>query len=85
MLVPRPSKLRNQVESALVLSPWLLAHVETPISEHPRLSKFLLFSAPPNGNDLLTASLILAIMAGRGFGCRKKPVQAGGRPAAVEG
>jgi phosphate transport system permease protein len=45
-----------------VLSPWLVKHVETPISEHPRLSKFFLFDAPPNGNDILAASLILAIM-----------------------
>jgi phosphate transport system permease protein len=45
-----------------VLAPWLLAHLETPISEHPRLSQFPLFNGPPNGNDLLAASLILAIM-----------------------
>lgn len=45
-----------------VLSPWLVQHVETPISEHPLLSKFPLFDAPPNGNDMLAASLILAIM-----------------------
>src|SRR4051794_18565771 len=45
-----------------VLSPWLVKHVETPISENPHLSKFFLFDAPPNGNDILAASLILAIM-----------------------
>jgi phosphate transport system permease protein len=45
-----------------VLSPWLVQHVETPISLHPRLSRFPLFDAPPNGNDVLAASLILAIM-----------------------
>jgi phosphate transport system permease protein len=45
-----------------VLAPWLSTHVETPISEHPHLSKFVLFDAPPNGNDILAASLILAIM-----------------------
>jgi phosphate transport system permease protein len=45
-----------------VLSPWLLQHVETPISERPWLTRFPLFNAPPNGNDILAASLILAIM-----------------------
>jgi phosphate transport system permease protein len=45
-----------------VLSPWLVQHVETPISENPTLSRFNLFNAPPNGNDILAASLILAIM-----------------------
>jgi phosphate transport system permease protein len=45
-----------------ILAPWLMQHVETPISEHPRLSRFFLFNAPPNGNDILAASLILAIM-----------------------
>ena len=45
-----------------VLSPWLVQHVETPISENATLSKFALFNAPPNGNDILAASLILAIM-----------------------
>ena len=45
-----------------VLSPWLVQHVETPISENATLSKFALFNAPPNGNDILADSLILAIM-----------------------
>lgn len=45
-----------------VLAPWLVAHVETPISNHPRWTRFGLFSAPPNGNDMLAASLILTIM-----------------------
>ena len=44
-----------------VLAPWIAAHVETPISHSP-LAKFPLFDAPPNGTDMLTASLILAIM-----------------------
>lgn len=46
----------------LVLSPWLVQHVETPISQNAALSKLALFDAPPNGNDVLAASLILAIM-----------------------
>lgn len=45
-----------------VLGPWLAAHVETPISNNPHLTRFTLFSAPPNGTDMLAASLILAIM-----------------------
>ena len=45
-----------------VLAPWLVDHVETPISNNARLSRMALFSAPPNGNDMLAASLILAIM-----------------------
>ncbi len=45
-----------------VLSPWLVQHVETPISESPTLSKLIPFDASPNGNDILAASLILAIM-----------------------
>ena len=44
-----------------VLAPWMSAHIETPISKGP-LAKFPLFNAPPNGNDYLTASVILAIM-----------------------
>ena len=44
-----------------VLAPWLAAHVETPLSSGP-FGKFPLFDAPPNGNDVLTASVILAIM-----------------------
>lgn len=44
-----------------VLAPWIAAHVETPISNGP-LAKFPLFNAPPNGNDVLTAAVILAIM-----------------------
>src|SRR5579871_1191026 len=45
-----------------VLVPWLVQHVETPISANARLSRLALFSAPPNGNDYLAASVILAIM-----------------------
>ncbi|HEV2472132.1 MAG TPA: phosphate ABC transporter permease subunit PstC, partial [Chthonomonadales bacterium] len=45
-----------------VLVPWLMKHVETPISNSPKLGNFALFNAPPNGNDILAASLILAIM-----------------------
>jgi phosphate transport system permease protein len=45
-----------------VLAPWLVAHVETPISNNAKLAALPLFSAPPNGNDWLSASLILAIM-----------------------
>lgn len=45
-----------------VMAPWLSLHVETPISNNPHLSRFVLFTAPPNGNDMLAASLILAIM-----------------------
>jgi len=44
-----------------VLAPWLAAHVETPISKSA-LAHFPLFNAPPNGNDVLTAAVILAIM-----------------------
>lgn len=44
-----------------VLAPWIAAHIETPISTSP-LGKFPLFNAPPNGNDVFTASVILAIM-----------------------
>ncbi len=45
-----------------VLIPWLVEHVETPISDSAPLGKFFLFNAPPNGNDFLAASLVLAIM-----------------------
>lgn len=44
-----------------VLAPWLAAHVESPLSTGP-LGKFPLFNAPANGNDVFTASVILAIM-----------------------
>lgn len=44
-----------------VLCPFLANHVETPIS-NSRWGTFWLFNAPPNGNDMLAASLILAIM-----------------------
>jgi|SRR5579884_51019 len=45
-----------------ILVPWLVQHVETPISNNARLSKLALFNAPPNGNDYLAASVVLAIM-----------------------
>ncbi|SRR5581483_6838022 len=46
----------------LVLVPWLLQHVETPISESQRWGRFFLFDAAPNGNDFLAASVLLSIM-----------------------
>jgi len=46
----------------LVLIPWLVAHVETPISNSKTWGSFFLFNAAPNGNDFMAASLILAIM-----------------------
>jgi len=45
-----------------ILVPWLVAHVETPISNNPKLGTLALFNAAPNGNDVLAASLILSIM-----------------------
>jgi phosphate transport system permease protein len=45
-----------------VLAPWLAAHVETPISNNARLARLALFNTAPSGNDMLAASLILAIM-----------------------
>lgn len=44
-----------------VLVPWLVKHVEGPISES-RWGSFFLFNAAPNGNDFLAAALILSIM-----------------------
>jgi phosphate transport system permease protein len=44
-----------------ILCPWLAAHVETPISKSP-LGKWPIFDAAPNGNDILSAAIILAIM-----------------------
>ena len=44
-----------------ILQPWLVKHVEGPISESG-LSSLPIFSAIPNGYDMLTASVILAIM-----------------------
>jgi phosphate transport system permease protein len=46
----------------LVLTPFLVDHVETPISENHFLSRFPLLTGPANGNDMLCAALILAIM-----------------------
>ena len=45
-----------------VLQPWLVAHVEGPISKNGFLSRIPLFSDVPNGYDMLSASVILAIM-----------------------
>jgi phosphate transport system permease protein len=44
-----------------ILGPWLAVHVEAPLANGP-LGKFPLFNAPPNGADVFTASVILAIM-----------------------
>lgn len=44
-----------------VLGPWLAAHVEAPLANGP-LGKFPLFNAPPNGEDVFTAAVILSIM-----------------------
>ncbi len=44
-----------------VLAPFLADHVEAPITKGP-LGKLPFFDAPPNGNDVFTASVILAIM-----------------------
>jgi len=45
-----------------VLSPWLVQHFETPVSQNDFLSKLFLFTGAPNGNDFLAGSLILSIM-----------------------
>lgn len=45
-----------------VLAPFVTDHVETPISRSSLLRRFPIFHGSPNGNDMLTASLILAIM-----------------------
>lgn len=45
-----------------VLVPWLVKHVEQPLSDSKTWGSFFLFNAAPNGNDVLAASLILAIM-----------------------
>lgn len=45
-----------------VLCPWLVKHVEGPISSNHASGSFFLFNAAPNGNDFLAASLVLAIM-----------------------
>ena len=45
-----------------VMIPWLTNKVETPISTSPFLAKMSLFNMPPNGQDMLAAGLILAIM-----------------------
>jgi phosphate transport system permease protein len=45
-----------------VLTPWLITHVETPISNDKHLNHLWLFNSPANGSDFLAASLILAIM-----------------------
>jgi phosphate transport system permease protein len=46
----------------MVMIPWLTNHVETPISKNRFLSHTALFNMPPNGQDMLAAGLILAIM-----------------------
>lgn len=45
-----------------ILVPWLVKHVEEPLSSSKTWGSFFLFDAAPNGNDFLAASLILAIM-----------------------
>jgi phosphate transport system permease protein len=45
-----------------VLTPFLVDHVETPISQNHAISSLALFSGPPFGSDMLCAALILAIM-----------------------
>jgi phosphate transport system permease protein len=45
-----------------VMVPWLVDHVETPISNNQHLGTFFLFNAAPNGNDFLAASALLSIM-----------------------
>jgi phosphate transport system permease protein len=45
-----------------VLQPWLVKHIETPISHNPALSRLPIFSDTANGYDMLAASMILAIM-----------------------
>jgi phosphate transport system permease protein len=45
-----------------VMSPWINEHIETPIHNNPALAKLPLFATPPQGSDMLAASLILAIM-----------------------
>lgn len=46
----------------LVMSPWIALHVETPISNNRYLTRLPIFFGPPNGTDMLAASLILTIM-----------------------
>jgi phosphate transport system permease protein len=45
-----------------VLQPWLVKHVEMPISESSWLSKIPIFGDTANGYDMFSASVILAIM-----------------------
>ncbi len=45
-----------------VLQPWLVKYVEVPVSHNRFLSKLPIFSDTPNGYDMFSASVILAIM-----------------------
>lgn len=45
-----------------VLQPFLVRFLEKPISQNPVLSKIPIFGDTPNGYDMLSASIILAIM-----------------------
>jgi phosphate transport system permease protein len=45
-----------------VMIPWTTKHIETPISNVKWLARTPFFSGPPNGTDMLSAGLILAIM-----------------------
>ncbi|MBS1903359.1 MAG: phosphate ABC transporter permease subunit PstC [Bacteroidetes bacterium] len=45
-----------------VLQPFLVKYVETPIAANGLLSKLPIFGDTPNGYDMLSASIILAIM-----------------------
>ena len=45
-----------------ILQPWLVKHVEMPISQNSWLSKIPIFGDTANGYDMFSASVILAIM-----------------------
>jgi phosphate transport system permease protein len=47
-----------------VFAPWFAAHVQTPLAEHAAQGSWLasLFAGVPNGANIFTASVILAIM-----------------------